>query len=273
MGLFSAIGGIIGGLFGGGSKSQKTETTSHVDYGRMVKEATKAGFNPLTALRNGGSAGFSSSTTTHPGLSGIPEVVSQIGGVLGSALDQKIDPIFEQKVDQTERALMNYQLADYSQRGAPASNFGDVPMRKGGTHVVQTVPPLSGKAKGEVNGFALPETQFTAGKAPTVSSVGLEDRFGIKPDPRTGDASSWEQRYAEPGEWVGGLYVMGADAIYNAKRALDHAVDAWKNPQPLAEDSYLLQGARWLDKTLGIENNKSPVLKKGPRLVQPTTTW
>lgn len=58
-GLLSAGASLIGGLFGGGSKKQETTTTNHVDYRRMVSEAEAAGFNPLTALRNGGAAGFS----------------------------------------------------------------------------------------------------------------------------------------------------------------------------------------------------------------------
>lgn len=53
----------IGSLFG----KDKEETTTTINYRAMARQAEKAGFNPLTAIRNGGSAGFT--TTTHPGLS------------------------------------------------------------------------------------------------------------------------------------------------------------------------------------------------------------
>lgn len=65
--LISAGASLLGGLFGGGSKKQ--ETVNRVDYARMVRDAEAAGFNPLTALRNGGAAGFSISTTPAAPLS------------------------------------------------------------------------------------------------------------------------------------------------------------------------------------------------------------
>jgi len=65
--LISAGATLFGSLFGSGSRKQ--ETVSRVDYKRMVRDAEAAGFNPLTALRNGGAAGFSISTTPAAPLS------------------------------------------------------------------------------------------------------------------------------------------------------------------------------------------------------------
>lgn len=48
------------------------------------------------------------------------------------------------------------------------------------------------------------------------------------------DASQWEERYAEPGEWLGGLLLMGADAWHNAGNGLaawnKHVQDTYKPP-------------------------------------------
>lgn len=78
--LISSGASLLGGLFGGGKK--KT-TKREVDYKKLVKNAQAAGFNPLTALRNGGAAGFAQ--TTDPGLSSSMFLADAIGNV-GSAM-------------------------------------------------------------------------------------------------------------------------------------------------------------------------------------------
>lgn len=100
--LGSLVGGVLG-LFG--SKKQKTEST--VDYVKMAANATAAGFNPLTAIRNGGSAGFT--TTTSPSASSLPGALQSIGGALGDAFSERIDPL-EQKKRELDTALVDYQL-------------------------------------------------------------------------------------------------------------------------------------------------------------------
>ena len=100
------LGSIVGGVFGLlGSKKQKT--TSSVDYVAMARNAQKAGFNPLTAIRNGGSAGFT--TTTSPSASQLPGALQSIGGALGDAFAQKVDPV-EQKRRVLDTALVDYQI-------------------------------------------------------------------------------------------------------------------------------------------------------------------
>lgn len=103
----SAAGSVAGAI--GGSKTQKTTTESTVDYEKMVKSATAAGFNPLTAIRNGGSAGFSTSTTTSPGVSAMPGVLSSLGGFLGDAFGNQIDPLAKAR-RQVDTALVDSQL-------------------------------------------------------------------------------------------------------------------------------------------------------------------
>lgn len=104
MSLLGGIIGAVGSLFGG---SKKQETTSSVDYKKMAREATEAGFNPLTAIRNGGSAGFT--TTTGPSISNTPEILSNLGGILGDALGDKLDPI-QAKRREIDTLLVDRQL-------------------------------------------------------------------------------------------------------------------------------------------------------------------
>lgn len=115
MGLLgSIIGGglsIVGGLLGKKQKTQKTETS--VDYVKMVREARRAGFNPLTALRNGGSAGFSTSTTTGGGM-GLSAIVGNAVTGLGNAFANH-DPMAEKRAE-TEQDLLEAQLQEYNDR-------------------------------------------------------------------------------------------------------------------------------------------------------------
>ncbi|RUW86529.1 hypothetical protein EOA35_35565, partial [Mesorhizobium sp. M8A.F.Ca.ET.023.01.1.1] len=92
-------GSLLSGLFGGGDQ----ETTSHVDYKRMVTDAEAAGFNPLTAIRNGGSAGFTSTTT--PG--------NPVGGALSRVGDwlTNFDPFADAERAQRGK-LLDAQIAN-----------------------------------------------------------------------------------------------------------------------------------------------------------------
>lgn len=101
--IAGAAASLLGGLFG----KKKQQTTTKVNYRDMVAEAEAAGINPLTAIRNGGSAGFT--TTTAPTVSAMPEILGNLGGVLGNALDKKLDPI-EAKRREIDTILLDRQL-------------------------------------------------------------------------------------------------------------------------------------------------------------------
>ena len=252
--IITAGATLVGGLFGGKEKKQ----TSSVNYVQMARNAEKAGFNPLTALRNGGSAGFTS-TVSHPGLSGLGDAIAQVGGQIGAAVSQKFDPI-EQKRSQVESSLLDYQLQQIQSGALQVPRFGDVPAAAGSANATQRTPPLNKSVGG-----AKPPRTIVAGDAPTASEIGLYDRFGITIDPGTPDAAVFEQRYGEPGDWIGGVYVGGMDLYHNVK---NKSAEVWKDAQaPMEADSVLRKGAQWIDKTLGLQK---PV--KGGR-VAPTTSW
>lgn len=254
--LFSAGASLLGGLFGkkkatpqvtestqttdASTALSSTSSTSTINYAAMVKAAEGAGFNPLTVLRNGGSAGFMegtqntismtpqlttrTSSTTSGGSSGSsgPDY-GQIFGSLGQAVGDYMDPIASKK-RAVESAVYDAQLEGIKNGPKAASYFGDVP-GKSGSPIVSARTPAMGVRSGRdsvsypgggvtPSGLRYLDTPpIEAGKNPTASGLGIPY---IKHNADMPDASQWEQRYAEPGEWVGGLLTMGADALTSA---------------------------------------------------------
>lgn len=119
--LIGAGASLIGSLFGGGSK--KTTTTSRVDYKRMVRDAEAAGFNPLTALRNGGAAGFSVSTSTTPAAPLSARLADGVAGGVNAFL-QNFDPHADSQREERSRLIeaqvnnLNASTAELTQRHA-----------------------------------------------------------------------------------------------------------------------------------------------------------
>lgn len=126
----------LGSIFGG---SDDDETTTRVNYKQMANDAMEAGFNPLTAIRNGGSAGFT--TTTHPALSGA--AFGSAFQTLGNALMS-----FDARADERaglENQILEAQLQGLNRTNAAASMnfFGDVPQAAGSTQVGPGNRPLA----------------------------------------------------------------------------------------------------------------------------------
>ena len=120
-----AAGSVISGLLN--KDDGKVETT--VDYRAMAKAARAAGFNPLTALRNGGSAGFQ--VTHGPAMSafaGIGPAVSTIGNAL-----MAYDPNADVRAA-LENRLMEAQIGKLNSETARMRSF-DVPSAAGATLV------------------------------------------------------------------------------------------------------------------------------------------
>lgn len=122
MGLLSILGAvapIAGKLLGGSTQ----KTTSTVNYKQMAASAKAAGINKITALRNGGSAGFSSSVST-------VSDPSFIGEALGAGLQAYRDEDFrelELQREVLEQDLLRAELEDFqsnSSRIAPERSFG-----------------------------------------------------------------------------------------------------------------------------------------------------
>ena len=108
-GLISGGLKLLGGLFG------RKKQSNIVDYAKLRDKAIEGGFNPLTALRNGGAAGFTQ--TTLPALSS-GEVLAD---ALGSGLDtyynrQQVNRDIER--DALEKAIMREELDQLQKRNS-----------------------------------------------------------------------------------------------------------------------------------------------------------
>lgn len=109
----------LGSLFG---DDDEQVTRTEVDYVAMARNAEKAGFNPLTAIRNGGSAGFVN--TFHPGLSmetRLGSAFQTMGNAImawdpradeRAALEQRIQEATLQRLNLTNEAASHSFAAD-----------------------------------------------------------------------------------------------------------------------------------------------------------------
>lgn len=186
----------ISSLFGDDDE-KTTETT--INYKKMAREAEKAGFNPLTAIRNGGSAGFV--TTHHPALS----MEDRLGGVfstLGNAL-MSFDSRAEERAE-LENKMLQAQLEQIGRQNDAANRswFGDVPVAMGASVVGADGRPAGGLTPG----------QRTATNPWPVGS-------GIAINPRLPDAEMAETRYGDIVQEVFGVGTLAGDVYQNLPAA------------------------------------------------------
>ncbi|MER9916444.1 hypothetical protein [Mesorhizobium sp. M0035] len=161
----------------------------------MVRDSEAAGFNPLTAIRNGGSAGFTSTSTPGNGLSAA---LSSAGNFL-----QNFDPFADAKREQESRYVeaqinnLNAQSGSYNRTAATPS--GPVLRNSGAAALRMQSPPTPGK---------------TTVTNPLPAGV---------VDHRLVDADAWEARYSDVGGWVGGAVNAFGDLSENLALGLDKA--------------------------------------------------
>ena len=246
--MFGAIASAIGGVASLFGSKKKQTTTSEVDYVKMAANAQAAGFNPLTAIRNGGSAGFT--TTTSPTISAMPEVLGNFGGILGDAFDKKLDPI-EAKKREIDTILLDRQLGQLKM--GPQVPNGWKPGAtyigtKTSTQLAPRVGPSAINKSASVPAAYKPQNpNLVAGKPPEASDIGMNTgRYGwFDPGwlPDAGGAVS--DAYGEPGEWVGGV-LKGATALaYTGYRNLKSAVSDY-GARPVAPRSRKNPPQRWV---------------------------
>lgn len=132
--------GALGSLFG---DDDEQTTTTTVDYKAMAKAAEKAGFNPLTAIRNGGSAGF---TTTHTPALSMADRFGSMFQQLGNAI-MAFDPRADERAaleDALTRARLDALNRSNAMNAAGAMAFpSGVPSAAGATTVSAAGRPLA----------------------------------------------------------------------------------------------------------------------------------
>lgn len=157
----------------------------------MVRDAEAAGFNPLTALRNGGAAGFTSTTTPGNGLSAA---LSSMGNFF-----QNFDPMADQRREK-EFALLDAQVRNLN---AESGYF-------------MTRPTASGPVKAR-SGTAAVSAVAPVEPGKLTATNALQGVGGIVDGSRP-DADAWESRYSDAGGWIGGLVNAGADLDANIRK-------------------------------------------------------
>lgn len=225
--LIGAGASLLGGLFGGKSKKQETTTTSHVDYGRMVREAEAAGFNPLTALRNGGAAGFSVSTGTTPATPLSARIADGVSGAAQTFL-ANFDP-FKDQQRETEFKLVEAQLANLNADTAlkQRTGLGSVP-----TYTVGNTKRTMGAGVGHNQKFkSVSDVVPKPVDKPKLSSLAAETEvpkrtnpyptwLNAEVNPWQPDASAWEDHLGdnEVSSMVGTVLQLGQDWVWNGYR-------------------------------------------------------
>lgn len=217
----TAAASIFGGLFG---KKKKQETTTRINYGQMVADATAAGFNPLTAIRNGGSAGFT--TTTSPTISNTPEILSNLGGVLGQALGDKLDPINAKKRE-IDTLLVDRQLRQLKEGPQVAGSF-KVPRTFTGTKVSQQLVPRLGASS--ANKTASVPAAYNPNKyeVTEATKVNYGNQSVWQSNPWLPSADTIEQDFGDVAGSAYGVPKLAADLAWNGYRLKNYAVDIYR---------------------------------------------
>lgn len=225
--LIGAGASIIGSLLGG-KKDKPQQTTTRINYKQMVEDAEAAGFNPLTALRAGGGAGFT--TTTHPALSGYSPIGAAFQTV-GAAL-ANYDPQANVRAD-LETKLLTAQLANVQADTKQRMRSFEVPVRTGATAHDQSGNAIR-SAAAQVTGLP------TAPQVGDVNVTNPHEKALVNPKVR--DGASYEDRYGEFGGSVAGAYVAARDWYYN----LSQPQGDWsksKHPNKAVNDA--VEGGAW----------------------------
>lgn len=234
--IIGAGAGLVGKLFGGGDDKKES---SRVNYKQMVRDAEAAGFNPLTVLRAGGAAGYTQ--TSHPALSSYNPLgaVAEAIGTVAMNYDGEAD-----RRRAAEYDLLQAQLGNIQADTRLKMRSLEVPVRSGSQAVDQTGRPIK-SASGDLG---LPGSI-------SVGDLSVTNPFGAgSVNPAVPDGQHWGDRYGEPGEWLGGAYVMAQDAAYNLKAAAplgtsksftERAHDVWNSPV-----SYMKSFNDWVEADL-----------------------
>lgn len=199
----AGIAGAIGSLFG--RDDEGTETVqSTVNYRAMVRAAQKAGINPLTALRNGGAAGFASTTTTSPALASenLLGRISQATGLVAEGLSNQ---------ERWERSKVREDLEN-QMIAAQIQNLRSAPTGAGPRGVTPRVGGIGGSSGGMSVTDSAGNTIPVEEKAPSRQLLRQ-----IETDPAQDDTAAFEERYGDVAGSVIGIGILARD-IWHATR-------------------------------------------------------
>ena len=234
--MIGAGASILGRVLGGGS--QTTQNT--VNYRRLVRDAEAAGFNPLTALRNGGAAGYMRTTTPALSAGGIAgEVLGGVGNFLSN-----FDPMADQKRE-AEYQLVQAQIANLN--ASTTALTRPTPERLGSFNVPQYgAGQIERRPSGTAGTLSAPNPErFGRPMTPDVQSPEATNPWhrnsGILIDPNSPNAEAFEDRYGEfGGAVIGGGVNIYNDGMYN----WEHNLKPWLGEIPTPYEWWTGTGKR-----------------------------
>jgi len=224
MSLWGAVASVgsslLGGLFGKKKKNESTTTTSYVDYARMRDDAEAAGFNPLTALRNGGSAGFSVSTSTTP----TPLSSPNIGGALSSGVNAFLDSFdpYKDDIREAEYSIVQSQLRALQNDPNRRVGFGGVPSY---TATPRAKNPAGSKS--ELSPWVKQPLEAGHAQSSKIENTTVTNPFppqwNVHVNPNVPDAAAYEERYgdSEIAQMIYGGGIFLGDVAHNYRRGFN----------------------------------------------------
>lgn len=224
--------GLVSGLFG-----RSKPKAQGVDYQKLVNDATAAGFNPLTALRNGGSQAY----TREPVLSSTSFIGEALGKGLQTAFNHK-EQEAEARKEKLEIEIMEAQLEriQNSNKSVGGEYFGFNIPSASQTTGVSHARGSSGvrSSNGHDNSPKSPYVDWT-GKQPIPSHIPVKTRDGqiqyiANPDLPDIDQIPIAEGIGLTSHIEGAIDDVAGSGwkLPKLSSVLDSAVEAWEGAKP-----------------------------------------
>lgn len=208
-------------------------------YSHLVQDAETAGINPLTALRNGGGAGYSAAYGQSPGfaplsrqaptrqaplLNGMGNAVSQAGNQIADFM-ANFDPHRDAAREDGAR-LINAQVANLeANTAATLAQTRQIEFRPSGRAATLSNPKVNKAA----NTAVLAKGGDPESGSKTVTNPWMDHEV----NPYFLDAETFEARYgdSEIAQMIYGTRNMIADHFWNTERAIRSAMPEYQRRQ------------------------------------------
>jgi hypothetical protein len=248
----AAIGGVVSAV--AGNIGRKT-TNPRIDFQAMRDDAQRAGFNPLTVMRNGGMSGYMIPAMSKQSLAG-----QMLGGAMTGAFDAWANKDIDEYNAEVRRLDLEQRRADLSyisrmtgqissQRYSDSSQISGSMLSLGDN--VTALPPLSpvsvemlvpgtGKTLDEI----LAQNPVDVSVSKTADGSYVNNNLQAQLFPMVTPAGNtvyvpWDPQDADLGAIAGGVISYGAFSAFDwvksqAQRAIDSGNFGFNNPNRAA---------------------------------------
>lgn len=206
-----------------------SSSVNGVDVDRMMADADRAGFNPVTWLQAGAmqAYGFSDNTSweTNPveafrmmlktpnlqsasTIGSVPDAMS----IVGDAGQAALSTFRSEYAREDSQAFQSQQLTrrlEAIQAGRASAGLGSIPRRTtSDASRAWNDQPWSTGSSGALDWASSSGLGLWK---PEVGKVTYTNPYQSGPISQTPDGGVWAQRYGEPGDWLGGVATFGRD--------------------------------------------------------------